>query len=143
MSRSTKRDKALPGYAALKNILRFNTAGLIPTLIQDAKSRHALTLCYLNQEALRKSLQTGTVHVFRRSQNRLMQKGETSGHVQRIRRVLVDCEGQSLVFLVSQRVAACHAGYFTCYFRCVTRTGSLRILGRRMFDPEAVYHVPR
>jgi phosphoribosyl-AMP cyclohydrolase len=118
--------------------LRFDAQGLIPAVIQDAATKQVLTLCYLNRAALRKSLEAGTVHVFRRSQNRLMQKGETSGHIQRIREVRLDCEGKSLVLLVSQRVAACHAGYFTCYFRRL-RGGRIAIVGRRVFNPTTVY----
>lgn len=121
-------------------MLQFNDQGLIPAVIQDAATNQVLTLCYLNRAALRKSLATGLVYVYRRSQQRLMLKGETSGHIQRIREVLVDCEGKSLVLQISQRVAACHAGYFTCYFRRRTRDGRLRTVGRRVFDPAAVYH---
>ena len=120
-------------------ILRFNHDGLIPTVIQDAKTKQVLTLCYLNPAALKQSLATGTVYLYRRSQGRLMQKGETSGHIQTIREVRVDCEGKSLVFLVRQRVAACHTGYFTCYFRQVKR-GRLVTIGRRLFNPATVYH---
>lgn len=123
----------------LKSVLRFDSQGLIPTVIQDAKSKQVLTLCYLNQAALTKSLRTGTVYVFRRSQNRLMLKGETSGHVQRITRVQVDCEGRSLLFLVRQHVAACHAGYFSCYVRRVGAGGRLRVRDKRVFDPSTVY----
>ena len=129
MTRATRLVKAL----------RFDAQGLIPTVIQDAASKQVLTLCYLNRQALRKSLATGTVYLYRRSRNRLMQKGETSGHIQRIRQVLVDCEGKSLVFLVQQRVAACHAGYFTCYFRRLASNGNLRTIGRKVFDPAKVY----
>ena len=124
---------------ALLRILRVNEQGLIPTVIQDAKNKQVLTLCYLNQEALKKSLQTGTVYLFRRSQKRLMQKGETSGHIQVIRQVLVDCEGKSLVFLVQQHIAACHTGYVTCYFRRLSASGSLKIVGRKVFNPANVY----
>ncbi|MBI3011348.1 MAG: phosphoribosyl-AMP cyclohydrolase [Candidatus Omnitrophica bacterium] len=123
----------------LSEILRFNAQGLIPAVIHDAKTRQVLTLCYLSREALKKSMETGTVHLFRRSQHRVMQKGETSGHVQVIREVRVDCEGKSLLLLVRQRVAACHAGYFTCYFRQLTSSGRLRTIGRRAFDPAKVY----
>ena len=126
-------------YRALRHTLVFNDQGLIPTVIQDAKSRQVLTLCYLNRKALHKSLETGTVYLFRRSQNRLMQKGETSGHIQRIRQLLIDCEGKSLVLRVEQRVAACHTGYFTCYFRRLTRAGRLKTVGRKVFDPNKVY----
>ena len=127
------------GYRTLLDVLHFDGRGLIPAVIQDTTSKQVLTLCYLNREALEKSLKTGKVYVFRRSQNRLMLKGETSGHIQTIRHLLVDCEGKSLVLLVSQKVAACHAGYFTCYFRRIGKNGKLATIGKRVFDPSKVY----
>ena len=137
----TKRRPAhtpIRGYQAFARLVRFGDHGLIPAIIQDAKSRQVLTLCYFNAAALKKSFATGTVHLFRRSQQRLMQKGETSGHIQVIREVRADCEGKSLLLLVDQRVAACHAGCFTCYFRKVNRAGRLAVVGRRVFDPTRV-----
>jgi phosphoribosyl-AMP cyclohydrolase len=119
--------------------LQFNRQGLIPTVIQDAASKRVLTLCYLNREALEKSLREGKVYVFRRSQKRLMLKGETSGHLQAIREVHVDCEGKSLLLLVQPRIAACHAGYFSCYFRRLTQHGRLTPAEPRVFDPAKVY----
>ena len=124
---------------ALLDILKFNDQGLIPAVIQDARSKRVVTLCYLNREALKKSLAEGTVYVFRRSQNRLMLKGETSGHIQLIRKIEVDCEGKSLILHVQQRVAGCHAGYFSCYYRGLSRTGRLTVGERRVFDPARVY----
>ena len=134
-----RRGRGVRGYATLVRSLRFNDQGLIPTVIQDVTTKQVLTLCYLNRQALRKSLATGTVYLYRRSQGRLMQKGETSGHIQVIRRVAADCEGKSLIFLVRQHVAACHAGYFSCYFRRLSPGGGLRNAGRRVFDPATVY----
>ena len=119
--------------------IKFNDQGLVPAIIQDAKSKQVLTLCYLNREALEKTLTEGEVYVFRRSAGRLMKKGETSGHTQRVRAVSVDCEGKSLLVEVSQKVAACHAGYFTCYFRQRAKDGSLRTVGKKVFDPSKVY----
>ena len=135
----TRSGKQAFSQDALLSLLKFNDQGLIPTVIQDAESQQVLTLCYLNREALVRSLAEGKVYVYRRSQQRLMLKGETSGHIQVIRDVRVDCEGKSLVFLVSQHVAACHAGYFTCYYRRLTPQGTLRIVGRKRFNPETVY----
>ena len=97
--------------------LVFNEQGLIPAVIQDNASGQVLTLCYMNREALEKTLETGLVHVFRRSAGRLMMKGETSGHTQTVNLVFIDCEGKSLVIKIDQKVAACHKNYFTCYFR--------------------------
>ena len=134
------RPRPLKGIAALLDVVRFDEQGLVPTVIQDAASGQVLTLCYLTRDALAQSFSTGTVHVFRRSQQRLMQKGETSGHIQVIREVRVDCEGKSLVLKIRQHVAACHAGYFTCYFRQL-KGGRLVTVGRRVFDPKRVYRV--
>ena len=123
---------------AFMDALHFDAQGLIPAVIQDAASRQVLTLCYLTRAALARSLREGKVYVFRRSLGRLMLKGETSGHIQRLKEVRVDCEGKSLLLLVRQRVAACHAGYFTCYFR--RRSGRRLItVGRKVFDPAKVY----
>jgi phosphoribosyl-AMP cyclohydrolase len=127
------------GARALVRVLHFDGSGLIPTVIQDAKTKRVLTVCYLNEAALAKSLATGTVYLYRRSHRRLMQKGETSGHIQRIKQIAVDCEGKSLVFLVQQRVAACHAGYVSCYFRKMDTRGRLTVTDRKVFDPKVVY----
>ena len=124
----------------LLELVRFNDQGLVPAVIQDAASKRVLTLCYLNREAIVRSFQEGNVYVFRRSQNRLMLKGETSGHVQVIKQVEIDCEGKSLLITVKQHVAVCHQGYFSCYFRKVDKDGHLTISERRVFNPEKVYN---
>ena len=114
--------------------------GLIPAVIQDAESRKVLTLCYMDEEALRKTLQAGKIYVFRRSKGRVMMKGESSGHIQEVVEVRVDCEGNSLLFLVRQHVAACHAGYFSCYYRKYEIEGDkLSVDEEKIFDPEEVY----
>jgi len=124
----------------LTDNLKFDKTGLIPAVIVDAKTNEALTLCYMNDEALKKTLETGKIHVFRRSKGRLMIKGETSGHIQLVKEVLVDCEGNSLVIKVVQKVAACHAGYYSCYYRRLNpQTGALETVAQRVFDPDKVY----
>ncbi len=139
MRRNVIRGKPVAGFKALAALLKFDQQGLMPTIIQDRKSRQVLTLCYLTREALQRSLREGLVYVFRRSQQRLMLKGETSGHVQLIREVAVDCEGKSLLLVVDQRVAGCHAGYFSCYYRRAGKGGAIVVKGRRVFNPAAVY----
>ncbi len=139
MTQTKKSAQPIKGYIDLLNQLKFNDQGLIPTVIQDAASKQVLTLCYLNQLALQKSMETGMVYLFRRSKNRLMQKGETSGHIQLIKQVLVDCEGKSLVLLIKQHVAACHTGFFTCYFRKLRQDGKIKNSGKKVFDPKKVY----
>ena len=119
--------------------LKFNEQGLIPAIIQCFKTKKVLTLCYMNKEALEKTFESGRVYLFRRSKNRLMFKGETSGHIQILKEVSIDCEGKSILLKIDQKVAACHVGYYTCYFRSFNEDGSLRISEKRVFDPEEVY----
>jgi phosphoribosyl-AMP cyclohydrolase len=132
----------MPDARQLVALITFDAQGLVPAVVQDAASKQVLTLCYLTREALEKSLATGTVYLFRRSQNRLMQKGETSGHIQVIKEMAIDCEGKSVLLLVQQHVAGCHQGYFTCYFRRLGPRGGVAVKGRRVFDPRKVYTAP-
>ena len=114
--------------------------GLIPAVIVNAEDNQVLTLCYLNEKALAKTLETGIVHLFRRSKGRLMKKGETSGHTQHLQELRVDCAGNSLVLKVEQRVAACHKGYMSCYYRRYDEeTDSLVVDGDQIFEPDEVY----
>jgi phosphoribosyl-AMP cyclohydrolase len=119
--------------------LNFSEKGLIPAIIQDVKTNKVLTLCYMNKDALVKTLEEGKIYVFRRSKNRIMLKGETSGNIQIVKEVLVDCAENSILFRVEQKVAACHEGYFTCYFRKIDKNGKITITEKRVFNPEDVY----
>ena len=123
----------------LLQLLKFNDKGLIPAIIQDEKTGEVLTLCYMTKEALEKTLDEGKIYVFRRSKGRLMLKGETSGCIQKVKSLCIDCEGNSLLFKVDQLKAACHEGYFTCYFRRVDKNGIVETIGKRVFDPKDVY----
>lgn len=120
--------------------VKFDDKGLIPAVIVDVTDNRVLTLCFMNQDALEKTIETGKVHVFRRSKNRLMLKGETSGHTQSVEEVFLDCEGKSLVIKVKQKVAACHAGYMSCYYRKYNdKTDNIEIMEEKVFDPEKTY----
>jgi len=120
-------------------MLNFNEKGLIPAIIQDCKTGKVLTLCYMNKEALEKTLKEGKVWLFRRSKGKLMIKGGSSGHIQVVKELYVDCAGNSLLFKVEQNVAACHAGYFTCYYQKVGNEGALEVTEKMVFDPKKVY----
>ncbi len=124
----------------LMKTLVFNDQGMIPCIIANVEDNRALTLCYMTREALAKTLETGKVHVFRRSKGRLMLKGETSGHIQEVKRVFPDCEGKSLLMLIKQHVAGCHQGYMSCYFNEYDpKSDSFKVAEERVFDPEKVY----
>jgi len=120
--------------------VKFDPNGLIPAIIYNAGDNRPLTLCYMDREALQRTVETGLVHVFRRSKGRVMIKGEQSGHTQRVEEIRIDCEGNSLAIRVTQKVAACHAGYFSCYYRRYdAASGKLEVTDQRVFDPEKVY----
>ncbi|MDD4956176.1 MAG: phosphoribosyl-AMP cyclohydrolase [Candidatus Omnitrophica bacterium] len=123
----------------LSEQLNFDEKGLIPAIIQDADTGKVLTLCYMDREALERTLEVGKIHVYRRSKGRVMIKGETSGCEQDVREVFVDCANNSLLFKVDQHRAACHKGYFTCYFEKVRSDGTRTVSEERVFDPKEVY----
>jgi phosphoribosyl-AMP cyclohydrolase len=95
--------------------------GLIPVVVQDAESKALLMLAYANEEALEKTLKTGYAHYWSRSRQKLWMKGETSGHMQKIRRVVADCDYDTLLYVVEQKGPVCHTGADTCFhheFEC-------------------------
>lgn len=123
---------------ALLDAIKFKD-GLVPAVIVQ-EGGPVITLCYMDREALLKTLETGLVHVFRRSRGRVMLKGETSGHTQELRELRVDCEGNSLVLTVRQKVAGCHAGYVTCYYRRYDAArDTWEVCEQKVFDPGKVY----
>jgi len=119
--------------------LNFDANRLIPAIVQDEKSSRVLTLCYMDKEALERTLKEGKIYVFRRSKGRVMVKGETSGCTQIVKQVFVDCANNSLLFKVDQNRAACHDGYFSCYFSRINKNGEVVIEEERVFDPKEVY----
>jgi len=125
---------------SLVDQLKFDDKGLVSAVIFDAATNEPLVLCYLDREAVEKTLETGFVHVFRRSKGRMMLKGETSGHTQKVVDVFVNCDLNSLAIKIEQKVAACHLGYFSCYFRRYNAdSDELEIVAERIFDPDKVY----
>jgi phosphoribosyl-ATP pyrophosphohydrolase/phosphoribosyl-AMP cyclohydrolase len=119
--------------------LRFDANGLIPAVAQDAENGQVLMLAYMNDEALARTLETGLAHYYSRSRGRLWRKGEESGHVQRVREVLYDCDEDALVLRVEQEVAACHTGHRSCFYRRLGEETADESASERRFDPETVY----
>jgi phosphoribosyl-ATP pyrophosphohydrolase/phosphoribosyl-AMP cyclohydrolase len=99
--------------------LKWGPDGLLPAIAQDVVTGQVLMQAYMNEEALRKTLETGTVWYFSRSRERLWQKGETSGHLQQVREIRTDCDGDSILVLVEQTGVACHEGTYSCFTRRV------------------------
>ena len=118
--------------------LRFNAAGLIPAIAQQHDTGEVLMLAWMNAAALAETLATGRVCYFSRSRGRLWRKGETSGQVQLLVELRLDCDGDSLLLLVEQTGAACHTGRRNCFFRAA-RDGALVEIAAPIVDPEALY----
>ena len=121
------------------NALKWDEKGLISVIFQDYETREVLVLGYMNREALERTLETGKVHLFRRAHGRVMIKGETSGNVQLVKEMWVDCDGDAFVMKIEQvGGAACHEGYRSCFYRRLIN-GELKVIGERVFDPNEVY----
>lgn len=119
--------------------LAFGPDGLVPAVIRDATSGDVLMVGFLNREALDETRSTGLVHYWSRSRNMLWRKGETSGHVQHVREIHLNCEQNTLLIDVDQTSAVCHDGYPTCFYRRLEADNSLTIVRDRWFDPDDVY----
>ncbi len=121
-------------------IVAFDKAGgLVPVIAQDWQTGEVLMLAYMNSEAWDKTLETGKVHYWSRSRQKLWLKGESSGHVQRVREIFVDCDSDTILVKVEQLGgAACHTGHRSCFYRKV-EDGALVTVGEKVFDPEEVY----
>jgi len=113
--------------------------GILPAIVQDDETGEVLMLAYMNRDAWLKTIETGRATFWSRSRNALWLKGETSGHVQLVREVRMDCDDDTILLKVQQLGgAACHTGYRSCFFRKLVN-GVVENTGVRIFDPEDVY----
>ena len=114
--------------------------GLIPAIVQDYKTQEVLMLGFMSPEAWETTLLSGKATFYSRTRQKLWVKGETSGHVQIVREIRVDCDDDTILLLVEQvGGAACHTGYRSCFFRKI-EDGAVKIIGSPVFDPREVYH---
>ena len=113
--------------------------GLVPAIVQDAESGEVLMLAYMNKEAWEATLASGEAHYYSRSRDTLWHKGGTSGHVQQIQSIHVDCDADTVLLQVHQvGGAACHKGYRSCFYRRITESGYTNC-SEKVFDPQEVY----
>jgi len=113
--------------------------GLVPCIAQEAETGDVLMMAFMNEEAWNETLRTREVHYFSRSRGTLWHKGGTSGHVQKVKSIRLDCDQDTILILVEQiGGAACHKGYKSCFFREITDEGE-RIVSPLVFDPKEVY----
>lgn len=113
--------------------------GMLPAVVQDFRSGEILMVAYINNIAWERTLATGKAHYWSRSRNALWLKGETSGHEQLIHDILVDCDEDTVVYVVEQLGgAACHTGHRSCFHRKISGE-ELIVVGERVFNPDTVY----
>jgi phosphoribosyl-AMP cyclohydrolase len=118
--------------------LRFDAEGLIPAIAQQHDTGEVLMLAWMNRAAVEETLATGRVCYFSRSRGALWRKGETSGQVQRLVELRIDCDGDALLLRVDQTGVACHTGRRSCFFRAV-RDGALVEIAAPLVDPATLY----
>jgi len=113
--------------------------GLAPAIVQDNDTGEVLMLAFMNAEAWRRTLETGLATYYSRSRDTLWVKGKTSGNVQKVREIRVDCDDDTVLLKVEQvGGAACHTGYRSCFYKKI-EDGAVRIIGEPVFDPKEVY----
>ncbi|MDM7461248.1 MAG: phosphoribosyl-AMP cyclohydrolase [bacterium] len=118
--------------------LKYDSNGLIPAIIQDAANGEVLMIAYMNRESLQRTVETGLCTYWSRSRQKFWVKGETSGHVQRVQRILVDCDADAVLIQVEQVGVACHTGHRRCFFR-EAQGDELVEVEPVIIEPEQIY----
>ncbi len=118
-----------------------NGEELVIAIAQDHESGEVLMVAYMNLEAFNKTIETGKAHYWSTSRNKLWLKGESSGHTQEVKEILTDCDQDAVLMKVKQNGAACHEGYYSCFFREISEDNEfkLKIVKEKVFTPENVY----
>lgn len=119
--------------------IKFNEQGLVPAIVQDAESGQVLMMAWMNDAALKQTLETRKATFYSRSRNKMWVKGESSGHVQHVIQALVDCDQDTLLLRVKSDGPACHVGYRSCFYRAYDGPSSLGFVLEKSFDPSTVY----
>lgn len=117
--------------------IRWDERGLVPVVVQDFRTKDVLMVAYMNREALDLTLKTKTAHYYSRSRKKIWLKGEISGHIQKVRGIYLDCDNDTILITVDQKVAACHTGFWSCFYR-IWEDG-WKIVGKKIFDEKKVY----
>jgi phosphoribosyl-AMP cyclohydrolase len=124
---------------SLISALKWTADGLIPAIVQDSENGDVLMMAWMDESALRQTLRTGQTHFYSRSRRSAWHKGATSGHVQHVEGIFVDCDADVLLIKARQVGGACHEGYRSCFFRRVDPAGKLEIVASPVFEAESVY----
>ncbi len=124
----------------LKLKLKFNKDGLIPAIVQDYETGEVLMLAYMNQQAFDETVRSRRGVFYSRSRGKLWIKGESSGHIQVVKEILIDCDADTVLLKVEQKGGACHTGFYSCFYRQYDFNKKvLKEVGKKVFEPEDVY----
>lgn len=118
--------------------LKYDAEGLIPAIIQDADNKRIVMMAYMNEAAVLATVRTGKTNFWSRSRKKYWIKGESSGHTQEVHSIRIDCDLDTLLIEVTQHGAACHEGYYDCFYRQLA-DGAWQVTEQRLFDPAQVY----
>jgi len=120
---------------------KFDDEGLIPVIAQDAESGQVLISAFMNREALEQTIQTGYAVYYSRSRQKLWKKGEESGHIQKVRQILVDCDQDCILLKVTVDAGQCHVGYQSCFYRAIKKSSSkkLEFISKKVYNPQKTY----
>ena len=119
--------------SAFADSLKYDANGLIPAIIQDVDNQEVLMVGYMNREAVERTISTRRVTFWSRSRQKFWVKGETSGHVQVVKDIAFDCDGDTLLIQVDQTGAACHENYKSCFVRSITdKDGHFKVTEERL-----------
>lgn len=121
-------------YDEIIKQVKFDDKGLVTAVIQDVDNDQVLMVAYMNDEALKRTLEGPYVTFWSRSRQKYWVKGETSGHKQEVKAIYVDCDVDALLIKVVQNVAACHAGYRSCFYRQVDGD-TVKVIAEQVFEP--------
>jgi phosphoribosyl-AMP cyclohydrolase len=119
--------------------LKYNDAGLIPAICVDAATGQVLMMAWMNADSLADTIETGKTHFWSRSRQKYWMKGESSGHTQEVKAIYTDCDKDTLVIEVTQHGAACHEGFYSCFYRKLGNEGDWQTVGEKVFNPDDVY----
>jgi phosphoribosyl-AMP cyclohydrolase len=119
--------------------VKFNEQGLVPAIVQDIDSGTVLMVGWMNDAALKQTLQTRKATFFSRSRNKIWVKGESSGHIQQVIEARIDCDQDVVLLRCKSHGPCCHVGYQSCFYRAVDGEGRLTVVEQKAFDPQKVY----
>ena len=124
--------------SSILNEVKWNLHGLVSAIMQDYKTNEVLMMAYMNEEALKLTVETGFMHYYSRSRKKLWKKGETSGHIQTVKGIKIDCDNDCLLFSIKQNTGACHTGHYSCFYREI-KNEELKSISEKVFDDKKVY----